>query len=223
MSGKRKNSLARCEQCGVHQHLCVCEFLPQVSLGTGVSMLVVQNNHERNKPTNTGRLVERVIEQAQIIHYAVRGESFDPTPLRREGVDYRVIFPRDDATELSSEQARPVGGRELCWVILDGTWGQCSRMSRRVPGLSDMPAYSLPSGPPGHWGVRKADDPSRISTFEAVMRLVEVVHGDAAARPMHDFFDRLAAAMLFMKGKLRSPEVPAQWPVVGGVDRFEGD
>jgi DTW domain-containing protein YfiP len=184
-------------------------------------MLVVQNNHERNKPTNTGRLVERVIEGAQIIRYAVRGEDFDPSPLRREDVDYRIIFPRDDAAELTPETARPSEDRELCWVILDGTWGQCSRMSRRVPGLSDMPAYRLPPGPPGHWGVRKADDPARISTFEAVMRLVQVAQGEADARPMHEFFDRLAAAMLFMKGKLRSPEVPEQWPVVGGVDRFD--
>ncbi len=216
MSGKRKNTLARCEVCGVHTHLCVCEHLPSIDLGA--RMLVVQNNHERNKPTNTGRLVERVIDQAEIIRYAVRGETFDPAPLQDPQLDYRIIFPRDDAEELSAESARACDDRQVCWVILDGTWGQCSRMSRRVPGLADMPAYALPPGPPGHWGVRKADDPARISTFEATIRLVEVLQGAAAAAPMHNFFDHLAAAMLFMKGKLRSPEVPESWPIVGGVE-----
>jgi DTW domain-containing protein YfiP len=138
--------------------------------------------------------------------------------LQRSELDYRIIFPREDARELTPASAAASEGRPVCWVLLDGTWGQCSRMSRRVPGLAEMPAYRLPQGPPGHWGVRKADDPSRISTFEATMRLVELVQGEGAAAPMHDFFDRLAAAMLFMKGKLRSPAVPEQWPIVGGVE-----
>jgi DTW domain-containing protein YfiP len=191
-------------------------------------LLLVQNNHERNKPTNTGRLVERVIEEAEILRYAVRGESFDPTALQRDDLEYRLIFPRQDARELELDATRldtkagqDHGTKQICWVLLDGTWGQCSRMSRRVPGLAEMPAYRLPPGPPGHWGVRKADDPARISTFEAAIRLVEGLHGPSAARGMHDFFDRLAAAMLFMKGKLRSPEVPTRWPIVGGVDESE--
>lgn len=218
MSGKRRNRLARCEVCGVHTSLCVCAYMPTVRLGA--ELLIVQNNHERNKPTNTGRLVERVIEEARIIRYAVRGETFDASPLQRDDREYRVIFPREDAQELLP-QAVDEGVKPISWVILDGTWGQCSRMSRRVPGIAQMQAYSLPKGDPGHWGVRKADDPSRISTFEASIRLVEILRGEEAGEGMHDFFDRLAAAMLFMKGKLNSPEVPQRWPIVGGVDERE--
>lgn len=194
--------------------------MPRVEVA--FDLLVVQNNHERNKPTNTGRLILESMPSARLSRYAVRGEAYDPTPLRDPDLDYLLLFPRDDARELGPDDLRPVDGRRRCVVLVDGTWGQCSRMSRRVPGLAEMPAYLLPPGPASHWGVRRASEPSRISTFEAMIRLVELSEGLDAAAPLHEFFDRLAAAMLFMKGKLRSPEVPEQWPIEGGVSKVDG-
>ena len=74
-----------------------------------------------------------------------------------------------------------------------------------------MPAWSLEPGPPSHWGVRTASEPSRISSFEAAIRIVELFEGPAPARAMQTYFDEVAARMLYMKAKLRSPEVPAEW------------
>lgn len=196
----------------------MCAYLPRVE--TDFEILVVQNNHEVNKPTNTGRLVSHAFARSTVLRYAVRGEAFDPRELQRDDRRYALLFPRDEAPTLAPGLlGDPV---PLRLVVLDGTWGQCSRMSRRVPGLAEMPAYSLPPGPASHWGVRRASEPSRISTFEAVIRAYEALQGEAGAEPLHAFFDRLCAAMLFMKGKLPSPEVPAQWPIEGGVAKREG-
>jgi DTW domain-containing protein YfiP len=84
-------------------------------------------------------------------------------------------------------------------------------MSRRVPELAAMQAFALPEGPPSHWGVRVPSEPSRISSFEAGVRVIELAEGPAPACEMQAHFDRVTAAMLFMKAKQRTPAVPDEW------------
>lgn len=230
MGGQRSNTRPRCSLCGVHQELCVCAYFPSLKLG--FDLIVVQNNHERNKPTNTGRLVAHAAKGSTMLRYAVRGEVFDASPLASAHQPV-LLFPRegsralrrgdllsastDEVIDEAADEATDRRTARKTLVLLDGTWGQCARMSRRIPELAAMQAVHLAPGPPSHWGVRTPSDPSRISSFEAFTRVVALVQGDALAAEMQAFFDRLAAAMLFMKGKLSSPEVPARWPIEGGV------
>ena len=189
--------------------------MPRVSVG--FEILVVQNNHERNKPTNTGRLIPEMIKGSEIIYYAVRGEDFEPRALRDSEVDYVLLFPREDkgvpAPELSAESLAPTSdGRRRGIVILDGTWGQCSRMSRRIPEVAALPAYTLPPGPPGHWGgIRESSDPRRLCTLEATIRVVETCAGREASCALQQHFDKIVAGMMFMKAKSPTPEVPEAW------------
>lgn len=96
-------------------------------------------------------------------------------------------------------------------IVLDGTWAQCARMSRKTPALRRMPTFSVPPGPPSHWGVREETDEARLSTLEAIIRAMALLEGPSPARVMQHHFDRVAARMLYMKGKLRSIAVPDTW------------
>ena len=215
MTGRRKNRRERCVGCGLHQELCLCAEIPRIDVATEI--IVVQHNRERGKPTNSARLIPMVLERASLIYYAVRDEAFDPTPLQRADTDYQLLFPGEHARELqvpvigAASQSASESQRRRVLVMLDGSWGQCSRMSHRVPGVADMPQVKLPAGAPGRWGVRTTDDPTRLCSFEAAMRVIGLLHGPEPEQRMQGFFDRLSARMLFMKAKLRSPDVPAQW------------
>lgn len=214
MGGRRNFRAARCARCGVHDELCVCDRMPRVSLET--RLLLVQNAHERNKPTNTGRLAALMLENSQMLHYAVRGEVFDPTPLESEALDYLLVFHREGEQEqLSPQTDWGGGGRTRALVFLDGTWAQCSRMSRRVPGLEKMRTVSLPPGPPSPWRVRGETHPDRLSTLEAIIRAIELVEGPAPAAIMREWFYLVTARLMFMKAMLRSPEVPPEWLATG--------
>lgn len=220
--GQRKFAAHRCEGCGLHVELCACAERPRLLLDTAV--LVIQNNHERNKPTNTARILPQVLANCELIHYAVRGQPFDPSPLLDPQRDYWLIFPRVidpegdaprpapvlDAQAIAARRAARPGATSTL-VLLDGTWAQCSRMSRRVPALAGMQAFALPPGPPSHWGVRTASEPERISTFEAAIRVLHLAEGPGPALRLQTYFDRVAAAMLFMKAKLRKPDIPGHW------------
>ncbi|HLT39201.1 MAG TPA: tRNA-uridine aminocarboxypropyltransferase [Enhygromyxa sp.] len=222
MTGQRRFRAERCVDCGLHRQLCACAERPQIDLRT--QLLIVQNNKERHKPTNTGRLLPQILVNCELIHVGERGVEFDPAPLCRVDHDYLLIFPRIRDPEGENPEPAPVLDVDTfsrrraerpeatqTVVLLDGTWAQCSRMSRRFDVLAQMQAFALPEGPPSHWGVRTPSEPSRISTFEAAVRVVELAEGREPAGRMQAYFDRIAAATLFMKGKLRSPEVPREW------------
>jgi DTW domain-containing protein YfiP len=222
MSGQRRFTVERCEGCGLHLELCACAVRPRLNLP--FRMIVVQNNRERHKPTNTGRQVVHSIVGGELLYWGVlehegeglRTAEFDDSSLTQADVDYRLIFPRivdpeSDAPTVAPELQREHLAGTSAVVLLDGTWTQCSRMSRRIAAVEHMPAFRLPPGPDSHWGVRTASEASRISTYEAAIRVVEVAGELSAAAAMQEWFDLHSARMQFMKGKRGSPEVPAEW------------
>ncbi|PRQ09659.1 DTW domain-containing protein [Enhygromyxa salina] len=220
--GQRRFEARRCDGCGLHDELCVCAHRPQLSLAT--ALLVVQNNKERHKPTNTARMLPQVLTNCELVQFGVRGCEFDPSALTRPERDYVLIFPRVLDPEGGAPEPAPILDRSQLaarraarpdaiqtFVLLDGTWAQCSRMSRRLPELATMQAFALPEGPPSHWGVRVPSEPSRISSFEAGVRVIELAEGPGPALALQTYFDHVAAGMLFMKAKQRSPAVPEHW------------
>jgi DTW domain-containing protein YfiP len=223
-SPQRKRQAGRCEGCGLHHVLCLCARFPEVEVRT--PLVVVQHIRERFKPTNTGRLLHKMVKGSGRTEFGMREPPFDTTPLQRPDVQWHVLFPREDATELTvprvaQMRAELPAGHQLGFVLLDGTWHQCSRMSRRVPVVDTLPCVSLPPGPPSRWGVRTQHDVRGLSTFEAGLRLLAVTESEAVARTLRTIFFELAARLQYMKGSLRRPEVPAEWnydPLLGSPD-----
>jgi DTW domain-containing protein YfiP len=210
----RKNRAGRCERCGLHLALCACDLFPRVE--SSAALVVVRHIGELHKPTNTGRWLADMVPGTVITHFGQREPPFDATALERPDVRFCVLFPREDATVLDADGVRGLRaalapGQRLGFVVLDGTWHQCSRMSRRVPVVRDLPCVALPPGPASRWGVRTQHDARGLSSFEAGVRLVALVDGPTRAAPLQAAFHELAARMQFMKGRLPRPEVPAPW------------
>jgi tRNA-uridine aminocarboxypropyltransferase len=203
---KRSRLKPRCGGCGLKPESCVCAELPRVRLAT--PMVVVQHVSEAMKPTNTVRLLSQMLDGLTVLPYGMREPPFDPGPLVDPAIEWVLLLPRDDARELAPPQP---GDRPRGFVLLDGTWHQCTRMSRRVPVVRELPCVALPPGPSSIWAVRTQHDERGMSTFEAATRALATVEGDEAVRPMLDAFARVTARLLFLKGKLRSPEVPSEW------------
>lgn len=160
-------------------------------------MVIVQHHRELPKPTNTGRLFTRMVEGASLLIYGQRDQPFDPGPLARP-LDWRVLFPRKGGPELDP-------GCRGGFVLLDGSWPQASRMSRRVPIVKDLPAVGLPPGPPSIWKVREQRE-GGMSTFEAAVRVLELMEGTEAVEPLRRAFAKITARLLFLKGRLPTPD-----------------
>ncbi len=134
-----------------------------------------------------------------------RSLPFDEAALRQPDTDYLLLFPSDDAAELSAEMAASRPGRRVAFVLLDGTWHQASRMSHRIAALRGMRRVKLPPGSPSSWTIRNPLRPEQLCTLEAAIRVVDVLGLRYEADRMMDGLEWIEARMLFMKGRLPRP------------------
>lgn len=204
MSHLRIKRKPRCPGCGLLPATCACSALPRARFSTPLA--IVQHVRERYKPTNTGRLFVRMTETTLLLPVGMREPAFDPGPLGDPSIEWTLVYPREGAPLL-----RPEAGPRRGFVLLDGSWGQCAHMSRRLPRIADLPCVALPPGPPSFWSVRTQHDEKGRSTFEAALQVISLFEGKAATDPLLRAFAMLTARMLHLKGKLPSPEVPASW------------
>lgn len=210
MSHLRIKRKPRCAGCGLLPVDCLCATLPRVRVGT--PLLIFQHVRERSKPTNTGRLFALMVESAILLPWGMREPAFDSGPLRDGSIDWQLVYPRAGAPVLDPARTSAEGKR-VGLVLLDGSWSQCAHASRRLPGLAALPCVALPPAPPSFWTVRTQHLEKGRSTFDAALQAVELFEGSAVTIPLRRAFAELTARMLYMKGKLRSPEVPADWVV----------
>lgn len=202
MSGQRHCVRPRCDACGLHPALCICEERPAVSLP--FSFLVVQHRREKHKPTNSVRPLRHILPDTQLIHYAVRGETFDPAPLVAPSKKYCLLFPESEDTPSPQKVTALDPGDTL--VVLDGTWSQCSRMRKKIPALLNMPTLDLKVTRASGWGIRHTLDPNRLSTFEAVTAAIAQSGHQEPAERMLRYFLELAKRMQLMRGTARPSE-----------------
>ncbi len=173
--------------------------------------------HIRELPltTNTARLAELALTNAELRVRGKKGEDLDCTDIK-ETRDYvpGVLFPAPDAKELTPELVESFG-KPLLLVVPDGNWKQTSKIQKRVPGLADLPKFKLPPGPPSEYRLRIAPKPEYVSTFEAILRAVKIAEtpfiGAAKAneleRVLHSYFKMKVERTLWSRGLLKADQV----------------
>ncbi|MCB9892174.1 MAG: DTW domain-containing protein [Planctomycetes bacterium] len=169
-----------CAGCGLTPELCACPWLEEVELG--FDLVVVRHAYERNRGSNTVRLLQRVVPATRVLPFGTEGRPFTAATFgeMRRPV---VLFPRGDRVLAPGDLvSADHDGHRRSLIVLDGSWSQCRRMARRVPGITDLPFVRLPPTPERVWKLRRSESPSHVCTFEAVVRAVEVAGSPTAAR-----------------------------------------
>ncbi|HVE39727.1 MAG TPA: tRNA-uridine aminocarboxypropyltransferase [Planctomycetota bacterium] len=208
MSHLRSKRKVRCLGCGLHPGTCACAQFPRLRFRTPLAIL--QHVRERYKPTNTGRMLARMVEGTPILPWGMREPAFNPGPLQDPSIEWHLLFPREGAPLVDPEKS-VAQGRRVGFVLLDGSWHQCSHISRRLPAIAGLPCVALPPGARSFWTVRSQPHEQGKSTLEAGAQLLELFEGREAVAPLLRAFAGVTARLLHLKGRLRSPEIPAGW------------
>jgi len=168
------SEVPRCPVCGVHLHLCFCAGFP--TFATRTRFRFVQHSQEARKPTNSARLACRILSEASIVPWS-RGQP--PAFSARTF----LLYPSAEAQPLAageiSDLARDAHGGPVTFAIPDGTWSQAGRIASELR-KTGLPQRSLPPGNCSAWGVRRSDDPERISSAQAAA-VVLLLAGEASA------------------------------------------
>lgn len=124
---------------------------------------VLIHHREFNRPTSTGRLINRVIP-------ASRGHLFrrEAPPARAavavSGRELWILHPRGEPL--------PAGVRpdELQVLLLDGSWREAARMSIEVAPWGRL--VRLPDTGPGRYQLRTHEHEGKYSTIESLLMLL---------------------------------------------------
>ena len=182
---KKKN---RCPGCGLPVHLCVCRLAPVLECST--EFVIVSHVKEMVRASNTARLVRLALPDTRIFLRGSRWENIPPSEFRRENGFVFLLYPSDDARIIDDAFVKAHAGP---WqvVVPDGSWRQASGAVRREEGLRNLPRIKLPPGPPSRYVLRTQAFPDRVSTFEAVARVVGIIEGPEKQKLMEDYFDEM--------------------------------
>lgn len=208
MKKRRRRSIERCITCGLSpDKLCLCEHLPTIDIP--VEFIIIQHQAEFKSPSNTGRLVNRMLKNSHLIHFGIREIPLDKSVLQQENTQYAVLYPREESEELSPEvlNKAQASGEKLSLILLDSTWSQAASMARRVPIITDYPYYSLPLSGQSKWGIRDAKTTERFCTLEAALMSMETLGLTNEAETLNKYFKLIRGRHLHLKGKINKKEL----------------
>jgi len=195
----------KCNHCLLRQELCICSLIPRLELSTYVTLLM--HVKEREKPTNTGRLVHQCLPGSEI---RWRGEM-DRTPLDLEGLpragsEAWLLTLSEGSVPITFEMVAATKS-PIHLIVPDGTWSQASRLSSMLSKSQPWKKVHLISDAPSEYRLRVEHLADGMSTFEAVARCLGVIHGKEIRERMEEVFRIMTDRLLFARGTLSASKV----------------
>ncbi len=181
----------------MHVRLCICPSIPRYDLGT--RLVLVMHRREHGKTTATGPLALQVLPNSELRIHGHRDRPLDFSDLAFSDRRTLVLYPGDDAPELSASFLDR-DDRPVTLVVPDGSWRQASKMGRRLPGLEQAEMVRLPEGPGTSWGVRRENHAHGLATFEAIARALGIIESPAVRSGMENLFRLMVQRTLETRG-----------------------
>ena len=194
----------------MHRSLCICGLLPRIATRTRVVLVVHQL--EAPKPTNTGVVAARCLENSALVYRGRAPDGGAPDTLSAEleaDVEPLVLFPHPSATPLDAWRG---GEKPALLIVPDGTWPQAARTRRRESGLARLPCVSLPA-PAGDAGrLRAPPRPGQLATLEAVAIALGLLEGPAVATALMRVYRIMTERTLWTNGRVSAAQVTGGIP-----------
>ena len=200
----------------MHASLCVCALVPR--LATRTRLVLVIHHREDRKPTNTGRLAAKCLENSQIVVRGQASRATEPEPalVFPEGMQPVILYPAEDAVPLATFAG---GERPVALVVPDGNWRQASKVRRRLAGLAGVPAVSLPDGGASAYRLRSEPVTGGLATLEAIARAFGVLEGKETEAAMLRPFRAMVERTLWARGEISADDVQDGLPA--GAERHD--
>jgi len=190
----------------MHETLCICALIPRIATRTRLDLIV--HYREERKPTNTGQLAARCLENSSVSIVGDRDRPIERVPATGDELEL-LLFPADDAVSIA--QFAPCE-RPIVLVVPDGNWRQASKFRKRIPGLAAMPCVVLPDLGPTEYRLRAEPQEGGLATFEAIARAFGILESPAIEREMLAVFRVMVERTLWLRGALADDEVTGGVP-----------
>ena len=158
---------------------------------SNTEIVLIRHVREAWLTSNTGRLAALMLSNVRVLPYG-GGDPFDETPLC--GDDTWLLFP-DAKPEVPP-------GRPRRLVVLDATFRQARRMSRKISGLHRLPRWTLDVPPLRTPGRRRPPRPDGLSTIEAIALALAQFESPEWAAPLMTAYAEWVCRANISKGRM---------------------
>lgn len=202
----RGAKLARCEQCLIAKHYCICEGVKQAQCDAAVCLLMYHN--ESFKPSNTGRLIAEIIPN----NFAFKWDRTEPDEALLSLISdpqYQpmVVFPAEDVEEgRAVTQVNIQSGKKPLFIFLDGTWREAKKMIRKSPYLDELPVLSITAEKLSDYRLRVAPHAHQLGTAEVGILVLALAGEVDAAEKLEEHFIKFRDAYLMGKRNKGRPQ-----------------
>jgi len=176
-----------CLRCFRPGAFCVCGTIRRVSNRTRV--FVLQHPRERFHAIGTARLARLGLSDVDVGVHWTRAESEAALGRRVPEESTVVLYPSPSARDLA-EWVGSGGPRPRHLVVIDGTWPQSRTLVRRNAWLRRLPHVRLVPERPSAYRIRRAPDPSCLSTLESIVAALSILEPETEG--LEDLLDAFA-------------------------------
>lgn len=176
-----------CPHCLRPTPTCYCDLIPDIH--SQASLTVLQHPNESQHPKGTAALLNRSINNAEIL----TGERFSFDAVSQASRQPVLLFP-PSPEQLSEPQVvfpEQLEAKSTQLLALDGTWRKTRKLLYENPWLQDLPRLQLSNLPDSRYQIRKAETSAQLSTLEACCyALMAIENNQERYRPLLAAFDQ---------------------------------
>lgn len=204
----RARSQNRCVNCALPVYLCLCKQFDTRAIRTRIVLLTHQK--ELCKTTNSGRLLPLIVDNVELRIRGKENQRIDLKDLSEHQGPKLLLYPSSDSVLLEPSLVGP--DQSALLIVPDGTWRQARKVVTRESALAGFQRVHLQAGGASRYRLRKAEDPSRLCTFEAVARALGILENEELQRDMETLLELMVERFLWTRGQLSAKEVKGGIP-----------
>jgi len=183
--GQRKTQ-DPCEGCAMHRDRCFCAQIARIETKSKLSLVI--HSKELKRATNTGSLAVKALVNSEIFVRGRIGEDLDLSGL--ESPEYRTVllYPSDDAAELTPEFVAE-SDLPIHLVVPDGNWRQASKVHHRHEEIRHLPRVIIQGIDTGDKHLRAEHTEYGMATLQAIAHAFGIIEGAEAKRALLDLYE----------------------------------
>ena len=190
----------RCAGCLMFTKVCICEWVP--SIETKSKLCLIIQKREFLKPSNTGLLATKCLDNSEVHIRGGLGEPLDYEALVEDQYENLFLFPTKEALPLDADFIRGLS-KPVKLFVADGNWGQAIRAHRKCIAATGLRSVCLPVGAPTEYQLRQENErPEGLATMEAIARSFGVIEGEHIEAQLNEVFLIMVKKTLSFRGKI---------------------
>jgi DTW domain-containing protein YfiP len=181
------------------QTLCLCPVTP--ILETKTRVVVVMHVAERNKTSNTARLITNSLPNSETRYQGEREKPLDLSGLTSPERETWLLFPETGNPPMMPEQIAALT-RPVTLIVPDGTWSQAKHIAAHITAQTGARRVTIPALGPSRYRLRIGQKPHHLCTLEAVARLLGMLESPRVQEELEKLLGIMVERVLFTRAKL---------------------